>query len=41
MQAMMTLICIIGMIGIIRIPVRDLNSTFGHVQKQDAVSSLC
>ncbi len=30
MQVGMALYCIIGMIGIIRIPARNLNSTFGH-----------
>ena len=41
MRTMMTMICIIGMIGIIRIPARNLNSTFGHVRKQEAVSGIC
>ena len=36
MQAMMTMICNIGMIGIIRIPGRNLNSTIGHVRNQEA-----
>ena len=41
MQVGMVLFCIIGMIAIIRIPVWNLNSTFGHVRKQEAVSGVC